>query len=597
MMQGDPVEAVNSSKSVASEADQAVEREFETELTERVLSLDAPDVGEISEDARDEASDNEGPEIEGPMFSDAVDAAETEHASDDGVFDLTEIDMAEPVELDVALEAVHDAVWMRTETSTSEDEVSDPVLADPALADADLTEPALAEADPAELLPSTLSDEPATPEAADSSESSSEIEEASAERENAAASPNLDSALAAMEALALRVAATEQRNDELLSKIRHAIGVVGQRIDAMEDRIAAPAPQPAELPEAPLFSQPEMPHGYTMPLDPLLTPEPEANESGVAPYIANAEREIRAKREAKPLDIFDRIAAAAETEFDNSREASVSVIEEVNSGRRVGTRKWSPSKVKKRMEALEKVSAETQSAAKPTPAGTFSIGAAQKTADTAADAPSASAAALSSAQTAPDTDGAASMSEPLSEPAEGQDAMDDSALSVVPGARGRRRERARKSRLDDDLENVFEEEGGANPMKSLRRKLRDAPVDGVPQPAEGEAAQVASTPKSGILSKLIGKKKPAADELAPSALPVEAPDLAIPQTEFAADPGFDAVPDFDDDLDDADLMSAFDDEFADDESRKPASSKKRLAVLAGGAVAAAAGAGWFFLNG
>ena len=187
------------------------------------------------------------------------------------------------------------------------------------------------------------------------------------------------------------------------------------------------------------------------------------------------------------MDIFDRIAKAAEDEFDGQASgAAARVIDNPGDGRRVGTKRWQPSKtVKRRMEQLEKAREEAPPEVRQPAARSLRTNIEEIVAPEAP--PVAKATAKSTARKA----------KPAPEPDAGFDEEDDSGLSVVPGARGRRRDRARKSRLDEDFENVFAEDDTPS-IQNLRRKMRD-------RPAQDDAVADAEA-KGGMLGGILGKK-------------------------------------------------------------------------------------------
>ena len=358
----------------------------------------------------------------------------------------------------------------------------------------------------------------------ESENSDSAVEEAIALVTEPSPAPKQDDAspgllgLQAINVLNEKITSSEGRYDDALTKIGHALGLIAERIDGLESRMTNQTIASVALAAAP-------PSMDDAPID-----------DSVAPYIARAERELKARKESGSMDIFDRIAKAAESEFDG--QASVTetrVIDNPGDGRRVGTKRWQPSKtVKRRMEQLEQARGgvavkEDATAQKQEPA------ARTLRADVDAITATESAKATSRAQ-------AKASPEPVLDLDDEEE--DDSGLSVVPGARGRRRNRARKSRLDEDFENVFVEDEAKPSIQSLRRKMRDRPVE-VP---EDEAS------KGGMLGNILGKKS------AKKTAPVE-PD------------------DFDED-DEDELMAAFDapEERAERAERKPAKSKSAVAV-------------------
>lgn len=243
-----------------------------------------------------------------------------------------------------------------------------------------------------------------------------------------------------------------------------------------------------------------------------------SRDDAVAPHIAAAEREIEESK-AGPIDIFDRIAQAAESQFDESRGNTAKRVSELVDDRRVGTKRWTPSKtMKERMAKLE----AARLAATGTPKTTAS---AEEQTRPAAAAPGSSTAETVApdkkrfsghpqpAETAPDEP--VRMSHPRAETetedtyepqdenafeaASNDDEHDTDGLRVVPGARGRRRDRARKSQHDEEFEKVFDEEEKPS-INSLRRKLRSAP------PEDTEA----DTGKSSVRKKIsLAKVMPA----------------------------------------------------------------------------------------
>lgn len=281
--------------------------------------------------------------------------------------------------------------------------------------------------------------------------------------------------LQAINVLNDRIAGSELRYDGALNKIGHALGVIAERIDGLETRITSKAINNVAMVAAPM----------------------RVEDESVAPYIAQAERELAAKKEKGSMDIFERIAQAAETEFDGKSNES-RVLQNSTDGRRVGTKRWQPSKtVKKRMEQLEQAKL------------------AGVTAEAGGKAPeNVRPEAIPTHDDTPELGAALVEEEVLEEEFED----DDSGLSVVPGARGRRRNRARKSRLDEDFENVFEESDAKPSIQSLRRKMRDRPAE------EEEEAPVAAKPKaskSGMVGNMLGGKK---NKAAPSPVETEEED-------------------------------------------------------------------------
>ena len=319
-------------------------------------------------------------------------------------------------------------------------------------------------------------------------------------------------------------------------------------------------------------------------------------DSSVAPYIAQAERELEKTRSRSSHDIFDRIAMAAESQFDNARGSAMQRVTELVDDRRVGTKRWTPSKTmkqrmakleaarsavesgetfetrKKRRETGQSVTAdEMANAVDAGPVDTDSVDTGAGSSDAVDTATAASAAALGTAAVA--AVAAAATQKPKAETAPAEDATrqsidenervkisrrdrqaeareqdesveaddvsdfdedeeDVDGLRIVPGARGRRRDRARRSRLDEDFEKIFDEEDKPS-IRGLRRKLRsgaagkvgDAEPSGTKdedtatsarkaearrelmQQAEGEVID----PPRGIFARLF-KKKPRNDD-------------------------------------------------------------------------------------
>ena len=317
--------------------------------------------------------------------------------------------------------------------------------------------------------------------------------------------------------------AIEKTGDDAMSKFGHAIGALAESDEDLDDRA---------LDYAAEMASPSTPR-----------------DAAVAPHIAAAERELERAKSSGPVDIFDRIAQAAESQFDETRGSTAKRVSELVDDRRVGTKRWTPSKtMKQRMEKLEaaRAAADGSSAVKA-PAAEVEAPDVAAAAAVAATAPASSEAEMVSptaeakpvveeAPAAPMTedqnitisrrdrhsdaaDSATTESAGASEAvAEDEEELDADGLRIVPGARGRRRDRARKSRLDEDFEKIFDDEGKPS-INSLRRKLRSSAAS---EAAEGEAvAGVASVteehfgaepeeaPKKGLFARLLGKNKSA----------------------------------------------------------------------------------------
>lgn len=409
-----------------------------------------------------------------------------------------------------------------------------------------------------------------------------------------------------------RIAAMEETGTEATSKLGQAMGVIAERIDDLED-----------LAQEGVFDRTAESSGKS------------AARGDVAPYIENAERELEASKASGPMDIFDRIAQAAESQFDESRGSTAQRVSKLVDDRRVGTKKWTPSKtVKKRMEKLEaaRLAAETDAEAAKS-----KIESPAETAETPETASGTAAAAVQAPQPTPEpvaekpdveekivisrrdkqhladeeaADAASVSEDTASGPDDHIDPEDeDAALRIIPGARGRRRDRARKSRLDEDFEKIFEGEEGKPSIGSLRRKLRvgsaqqDEPADVAREEAtvtdepstteevfgaEAEAEAPATPQKAGFFSRLFKrnpKPAPVADEGAPEA---EAETEAMVDA-FEADEKDDA-PSLD-----FDATGTQDDEWdqINSEDREPTERRTSNVLIVGAVLVAATGVGVF----
>lgn len=365
-------------------------------------------------------------------------------------------------------------------------------------------------------------------------------------------------------------------------------------------------------------------------------------KEAVAPYIAAAEAEMEAKRgSSRPTDIFDRIAQAAESQFEEGRGRRKPLPELVDD-RRVGTKRWTPSKtMKERMEKLEaaraartgdKPAAEAEAAPKAEAPAEAVVAEAAPAAPVEAPAPKAEAVAAPAPEAAPgaptepeapvetvrisrksrqqmrEEDDAATEAGPAA-PIEDED--DHDALRIVPGARGRRRDRARKSRLDEDFESIFEEADGKPSIGSLRRKLRAGaqPEEEAPAPAaaaEADAPAVAATredvygaapeapAKATFFARLLGrgKKAPAAAEASQAEDDAEAMVAAFEQDAEAEAMG---APDagMDDILD---ATEAADAEASHEEAVTAGQRAIWVPICAAGAVITLGGIGYFIAS-
>ena len=334
--------------------------------------------------------------------------------------------------------------------------------------------------------------------------------------------------------------AIDKTGDDAMSKFGHAIGALAESDEDFDDQSLDYAAERAK---------------------------PSLNkDEAVAPHIAAAERELETSRSSgASLDIFDRIAQAAESQFDESRGSTAKRVSELVDDRRVGTKRWTPSKtMKQRMEKLEAARAaaagETVAPSSTGQAAAAGVAAAGAAAAVAASAPTSSTATMvtpnakasakdeakADAELMAEEQRAAQAQTTVEDSAEStaaavteSDAIEDDAadtLRIIPGARGRRRDRARKSRLDEDFEKVFDDDGKPS-INSLRRKLRST----ASAEAEAEAAGdvTASTggeavggeadaqpKKKGLFSRLLQPKaKNAADQQAEAALGTEEDDL------------------------------------------------------------------------
>jgi len=401
--------------------------------------------------------------------------------------------------------------------------------------------------------------------------------------------------------------ATEKTGDDAMSKFGHAIGALAESEDDFDEQSLDYAAE-------------------------LAAPSSRRDEA-VAPHIAAAERELETSRNAGSLDIFDRIAQAAESQFDESRGSTAKRVSELVDDRRVGTKRWTPSKtMKQRMEKLE---AARAAAAGEAPAATdtdtgigtkvaAAAGAgAAAVAAKAASAPTSSTATMvkpktqqtakpeaeadaeliaeeqrvSEAQPSVEESAQAEMSN-ADEAVIGTGAVEDDAadtLRLIPGARGRRRDRARKSRLDEDFEKVFDDDGKPS-INSLRRKLRSAASSEAEADAESGVASAnadsgvmdpesgVQPKKKGLFSRLLqskAKKAPEDDQLVDADMDMDEDDLVAA---FESDNQPLGETDIDDTLDDDDLQAAL------DTKRK----QKRIAmpIIGIGAIIGLVGIGW-----
>ena len=318
---------------------------------------------------------------------------------------------------------------------------------------------------------------------------------------------------AALADLAKRIAAMEKTGNDAMSTLGQAMTAIADRIDDLEERSEQSAFDSA-----------------------VEKANPSQRRDNVAPYIENAERELEAAKDGGGVDIFDRIALAAESQFDESRGTTAQRVSKLVDDRRVGTKRWTPSKtVKARMAKLEaaRISAE-EAAASETPSAKAAQPVTDAVAPPAPEAEKAEAPAtpiedrvvISRREKQPPVEESIADETVSEETAAEADAAaleedDDAALRVIPGARGRRRDRARKSRLDEDFEKIFDDDSKPS-IGSLRRKLRSgASTDETAEPAEtsetgdasvteetfGAAATVtAPAAKTNLFSRIFKRK-------------------------------------------------------------------------------------------
>ncbi len=463
--------------------------------------------------------------------------------------------------------------------------------------------------------------------------------------------------------LAEQGAAAKQTGDDAMSKFGHAIGALAENEDDLDDRVLDFAAE-------------------------MASPSSPRDES-VAPHIAAAERELeRSKAASGPVDIFDRIAQAAESQFDESRGSTTKRVSELVDDRRVGTKRWTPSKtMKQRMAKLEAARAAAAGDVPPVTAETAApatepVAATPETEAPviAASAPSSSTATVVSpdkpkarepeavVEAAPMTEeqsvtisrrgrqhdaedeevAAESVEAVENAQVEDEPELDADGLRIIPGARGRRRDRARKSRLDEDFEKIFDDEGKPS-INSLRRKLRSGAAEeeaAAIAAAEEEAAAVAGqpgrkkktakvtasvnatdeAPKKGLFSRFLAARKGKADT---GSLETSAELDDLPVVEDSAAPAKkgllsglmparkDKKAEAKADMDEDDLVAAFEsddmsvdatDDYADadDESWEETLDDERkksqiiAPILGGGAAILLGGLGWFgykFLTG
>ncbi len=375
--------------------------------------------------------------------------------------------------------------------------------------------------------------------------------------------------LEAINALGEKIDASEARHTEAMGKMGHALGVIAKRIDGIETRITDRAITEVAMTAAP----------------------PEEDDPTVAPYIARAERELK-RGPGGRTDIFDRIAKATESQLDDRPgQGTATRLANANAGRRVGTKRWQPSStVKRRMQQLEESATDTRAPAEtpssdeaPAPSphpreearATAAPSAPRETARPAAAPEPAS---EPSPDPEPHPRPKAAKASPAPEPVLDLDdeEEDDSGLSVVPGARGRRRNRARKSHLDADFEDIFVEEDAKPSIQSLRRRMRERPVTD----ALTETGQ-----KAGFLGGILGRKKAGAseaeDDTDEAAFEDALDDAPVTRSRKAARVEVE---------EDADLDDDFDEDFDDEE---PAARRGIGKPVLYALIAAAAAAGFF----
>ena len=502
----------------APDADRATKPEAASDYLSRTIESvipDAQDDAHPDEDTLDSDVDelvNALAEAEAERDDDWREAAEGDDDDPEPQSGDDSVEGAKDVHDDVAEDAQDDPADVATDSGNAIEETGE------SLAEKRQETDALIDA-----VMATSSEEPSDPEAEKAVEASIALT-AMPTTEQEEASPGL-LGLQAISVLNDKITSSEGRYDDALTKIGHALGLIAERIDGLETRMTSQVLSPVSL------------TAMSSSLDdsPI--------DDSVAPYIARAERELKARKESGSMDIFDRIAKAAESEFDGQvAGAETRIIENPGDGRRVGTKRWQPSKtVKRRMEQLEKARSNG-GVEEDAPAETRETAARALRSDI--DAITATAGGTARAETR-----AATAPEPVLDLELDDEEDDDSGLSVLPGARGRRRNRARKSRLDEDFENVFVEDEGKPSIQSLRRKMRDRPIE------EPEPEEVA---KGGMLGNILGKKA------AKKVVPVEMDDI-------------DDIDDLDEDDEDA-LMAAFDapEERTERTTGKPAKTRRSI---------------------
>ncbi len=284
--------------------------------------------------------------------------------------------------------------------------------------------------------------------------------------------------------------AIEQTGDDAMSKFGHAIGALAKHEDDLDEDALNHAAEMAD-------------------------PSP-FRDDAVAPHIAAAERELE-RSKANPVDIFDRIAQAAESQFDESRGNTAKRVSELVDDRRVGTKRWTPSKtMKERMAKLEAARAaatggepvavespepEVKAASAPSSStatvvtpGTGEKPASETKSETTSTAEPEKV-TVSRRDRKPEIEDTIETESSGATMVEAESEEDDSdGLRIIPGARGRRRDRVRKSRLDEDFEKIFDDEGKPS-INSLRRKLRSASKE------DDESVEDEATAKTGSANR------------------------------------------------------------------------------------------------
>ena len=475
------------------------------EIGESASDKDAPETAHSGDDSRDNddpatlgmaetgkidsdeiTADDAEPEVFGPAADKPTDALDAEIIDFADQSDSVEVDAEIPADLDDMVE----------ETATESDAVESTDDAQSADETSDIRD---------ENEATTLEASSLTSDAADSADEDVISLSGTIATTAAVAKTDVEEQSDDPQDDPVQVAAEAEETDDAMSEFGNAISALAADDSPLDDFDDAPG----------LYNQ----------------PEPKADDA-VAPYIAQAERELEQSRARTSHDIFDRIAMAAESQFDNSRVAALAPVKELVDDRRVGTKRWTPSKtMKERMAKLEAAraaaeSGETLESRKKRRQSQQAVApkeVEETVTETAAVAEEAVTTAKPVAKPAPEAEPAeevvaeraldenervkisrrdrhaaaeqtedAALDEDIAD-SEELDDEDVDGLRIVPGARGRRRDRARRSRLDEDFEKIFDEDEKPS-IRGLRRKLRSgaAAMHGTApsaEPAEDKAVK------------------------------------------------------------------------------------------------------------